>query len=167
MLQKTSNYSGDPAEIPVSFTHWKRQAGKLVSDLINTNTTRALELQNKDPQLYSLLIGTASASLVADALSGVLSEEPIPIEELEEQQKKAEIQQLIQENPYQTGNLTDVLKLERLDPKAAAKLREEIHYQKHSEIKEAEKATSEEQWQAIDKAVAQGQLKRLQQAAWQ
>ena len=74
---------------------------------------------------------------------------------------------MIKENPYQTGNLTNVLKLERLDPKAAARLREEIHYQKHSEIKEAEKVAAEEQRQAIDKAVAQGQLKRLQQAAWQ
>ena len=42
------------------------------SDWIKTNTTRALELQKKDPQLYSLLNGTAPASLVADAHSGVL-----------------------------------------------------------------------------------------------
>ena len=142
--------------LPLDFSEW-----------IKTNTTRALELQNKDPQLYSLLNGTAPASLVADALSGVLPESPTPIEELEDQQKQAEIQQLIQENPYQTGNLTNVLKLERLDPKVAAKLREEVHYQKHSEIKEAEKVAAEEQRQAIDKAVAQGQLQRLQQAAWQ
>ena len=81
--------------------------------------------------------------------------------------KKAEIQKLIQENPYQTGNLTDVLKLERLDPKAAAKLREGIHYQKHEEVREAEKVGEEKQRQAIDKAVAQGQLQRLQQTAWQ
>ena len=74
---------------------------------------------------------------------------------------------MIQENPYQTGNLTNVLKLERLDPKAAAKLRQEIHYQKHSEIKEAEKVATEEQTQAIEQAVAQGQLQRLQQTAWQ
>ena len=53
------------------------------SDWIKTNTTRALELQKKDPQLYSLLNGTASASLVADALSGVLPECPTPIEELQ------------------------------------------------------------------------------------
>ena len=74
---------------------------------------------------------------------------------------------MIQDNPYQTGNLTDVLKLERLDPKAAAKLREEIHYHKHEEVREAEKAAAEEQRQAIHKAVAQGQLQRLQQTAWQ
>ena len=74
---------------------------------------------------------------------------------------------MIQENPYQTGNLTDVLKLERLDPKAAAKLREEIHYQKHEEVREEQKKGAEKQRQAIDKAVAQGQLQRLQQAAWQ
>ena len=74
---------------------------------------------------------------------------------------------MIQDNPYQTGNLTDVLKLERLDPKAAAKLREEIHYQKNEEVREAEKVAAEEQRQAIDKAVAQGQLQRLQQTAWQ
>ena len=57
--------------------------------------------------------------------------------------------------------------IERLDPKAAARLREEIHYQKHSEIKEAEKVADEEQTQAIEQAVAQGQLQRLQQTAWQ
>ena len=74
---------------------------------------------------------------------------------------------MIKENPYQTGNLTDVLKLERLDPKAAAKLREEIHYQKNEEVREAEKVAAEKQKQAIDKALAQGQLQRLQQAAWQ
>ena len=110
-----------------------------------------------------MLNGTA----VADALSGVLPERPTPIEELEEQKKKAEVQQLIQDNPYQTGNLTDVLKLERLDPKAAAKLRKKIHYQKHEEVREAEQVAAEEQRQAIDKAVAQGQLQRLQQTAWQ
>ena len=90
-----------------------------------------------------------------------------PIKELEDQKQKAEIQQLIQENPYQTGNLTNVLKRERLNPKAAAKLREEIHYQKHEEVRGEEKVDAERQRQAIDKAVAQGQLKRLQQAAWQ
>ena len=57
--------------------------------------------------------------------------------------------------------------LERLDPKAAAKLREEIHYQKHAEVREDEKVAAKKQRQAIDKAVAQGQLQRLQQAAWQ
>ncbi len=137
------------------------------SDWIKTNTTRALELQKKDPQLYSLLNGTAPASLVADAHSGVLTEAPTPIEELEKQKKKAEIQRLIKENPYQTGNLTDVLKLERLDPKAAAKLREEIHYQKNEEVREAEKVAAERQRQAIEQAVAQGKLQRLQQTAWQ
>ena len=107
-----------------------------------------------------MLNGTASASLVTDALSGVLSECPTPIEELAEQQKKAEVQQLIKENPYQTGNLTDVLKLERLDPKASAKLREEIHNQKNEEVREAEKVAAEKRRQAIDKAVAQVQLQR-------
>ncbi len=111
--------------------------------------------------------GTASASLVADALSGVLSKCPTPIEELEEQKKKAEVQQLIQDNPYQACNLTDVLKLERLDPKVGAKLREEIHYQKNEEVREAEKVAAEKQRQAIDKEIAQGQLQRLQQTAWQ
>ena len=137
------------------------------SDWIKTNTTRALELHKKDPQLYSLLNGTAPASLVADAFSGVLPECPTPIEELEDQQKKAEILHLIQENPYQTGNLTNVLKLERLDPKAATKLREEIHYQKQEEVREAEKVTAEEQRQAIEQAVGQGQLQCLQKTAWQ
>ena len=74
---------------------------------------------------------------------------------------------MIKENPYQTVNLADVLKLEKLDPKAAAKLREEIHYQKHEEVRKAEKVAAEEQRQAINKAVAQGQLQRLQQTAWQ
>ena len=74
---------------------------------------------------------------------------------------------MIQENPNQTGNLTDVLKLEKLDPKAAAKLREEVHYQKHSEVREVEKVGAEKQRQAIEQAVAQGQLQRLQQTAWQ
>ena len=69
---------------------------------------------------------------------------------------------MIQENLYQTSNLTNVLKLERLDPKAAAKLRDEIHYQKHKEVREAEKLAAERQRQAIEKAVAQGQLQRLQ-----
>ena len=137
------------------------------SDWIKTNTTRALELQKKDPQLYSLLDFTASASLVADALSGVLPESPTPIEELAEERRKAEVQRLIQENPYQTANLTDVLKLERLDPKVAAKLREEIHYEKREEVKEAEKVAAEEQRQAIEQTVAQDQLQRLQQTAWQ
>ena len=103
----------------------------------------------------------------ANALSGVLPECPTSIEELAEQKKKAEIQQLIKENPYQTGNLTDVLKLERLDTKAATKLREEIHYKKHEEVREAEKVGEEKQRLAIEKAVVQGQLHSLQETAWQ
>ena len=50
---------------------------------------------------------------------------------------------MIKENPYQTGNLTDVLKLERLDSKAAARLREEIHYQKYKEVREDQKKGAE------------------------
>ena len=42
-----------------------------------------------------------------------------------------------------------------------------VHYHKHEEVREAEKVAAEEQRQAIDKAVAQGQLQRLQQTAWQ
>ena len=41
------------------------------------------------------------------------------------------------------------------DPKAAAKPREEIHYQKQEEVREAEKVRAEKQRLAIDKAVAQ------------
>ena len=42
-----------------------------------------------------------------------------------------------------------------------------IHYQKHEEVREVEKVAAEEQRQAIEQAVAQGQLQRLQQTAWQ
>ena len=43
----------------------------------------------------------------------------------------------------------------------------QIHYQKNEEVRGAEKVADEKQRQAIDKAVAQGQLRRLQQTAWQ
>ena len=75
------------------------------------------------------------------------------------EEQKAEIHQLIQENLYQTGKLTDVIKLERLDPKAAAKLREEIHYQKHEEVREAEKVGAEKQRLLIQVQTIYGKLR--------
>ena len=106
------------------------------------------------------------ATPVADALSGVLPECLTPIAELEEQKKQARFNSWSKRTHIKRGISQIFLKLERLDPKVAGKLREEIHYQKHEEVREEQKKGAKKQRQAIDKALAQGQLQRLQQAAW-
>ena len=50
-----------------------------------------------------------------------------------------------------SGSLTNVLKIERLDPKTAAKLREEIHYQKHEKVRETKKVAAENKKQESSK----------------
>lgn len=79
------------------------------------NPGRATEVEMHDPELVSLLNGTAPASLLADALQGQFSPvAPEPAVRAEEARQK-EVQDLF--NRRMTLNLTERMHLQRLDPK--------------------------------------------------
>ena len=85
--------SGTP--LPSNFPEWRQQ-----------NASQSMELSAKDPELYSLLAGTAPAGLVADTLQGKLSPIPKTPEERATEQQKAEVQKLVASNPYKTGKIS-------------------------------------------------------------
>ena len=70
--------------LPENFASWKA-----------ANATEALQLQRQDPELVSLLNGTAPASLLADALQGHLSPIPVSQEQRASDARKAEMQALM------------------------------------------------------------------------
>ena len=123
-----------------------------------------MRLAKADPELVSLLSGTAPAGLVADALTGALS----PVARTPEQRQKAataeEVKQLVESNPYRAGNLTQALRLEQLDPQAAARLRKESNVQNPSEKAAAEQAAKEQHEKALAQNVEAGRLQQLAKA---
>ena len=62
-----------------------------------------MKLQAADPELVSLLRGTAPAGLVADALQGKLSPIPKSPQQRQEEATKAEVQQLMEAIPTAPG----------------------------------------------------------------
>ena len=84
-----------------------------------------MKIRVADPELVSLLDGSASAGLRADALAGDWGECKSP-EQRAEEFRKASVSKIREAgNPYaaETKNLTSQLRLETLDPMAAATLR--------------------------------------------
>ena len=79
------------------------------------NPGKATEIEMHNPELVSLLNGTAQASLLADALQGEFDPvAPTPATRAEEARQK-EVQDLF--NRRMTLNLTEQMHLQRLDPK--------------------------------------------------
>ena len=91
----------------------------------DSNATEAVKIRVADPELVSLLDGSASAGLRADALAGEWGERKSP-EQRAEEFRKASVNEIREAgNPYaaDSPNLTNQLRLEQLDPMAAATLR--------------------------------------------
>ena len=104
---------GEP--LPKNYQQWAAENG-----------TDAIQLVRKDPELVQLLSGTASASLVADALQGQLSPIPVSEEQREADARKEEAQALYDASRSEQGlNLTQKVRLQSAFPELAAKVQQE------------------------------------------
>lgn len=132
------------------------------------NTRRAMEIEQTDPQLVSLLKGTASAGLRADALTGKFSPTAPTAEQVAKAQRQARIQELYDAKPYADGrmvNMTAAMELDHLAPEVGAKARREASYMDPTE-RDAQAAAdrqSKENWHR--QMAAQAQLRSLQNQA--
>ena len=88
------------------------------------NTTEAVLIEKNDPQLVSLIAGTASAGLRADALAGEISERPPVPEQVEKRAISAEIQDLYERRSELT--FTEQMRLQQLDEKVWARAKREV-----------------------------------------
>jgi len=150
-LRRWSNFDAE-SPLPGDFSAWKQK-----------NPQAWMKLASNDPELESLLSGRANAGLVADAIQGKLSPIAKTPEERATDQKKAEVKQLIENNPYKSGNFTEKLKLEALDPAAAKELRRQSSYQSPAERQEAAEQAQAQHESALNQMVAAGQARQLQQ----
>ena len=101
-----------------------------------TNLAEALRLTEVDPELVSLLNGTAGAALRADALQGSINAAPPTAEQLRDEAMSAQIDALMASNPWGTpgryegdqyippteGNMTAQFQLAALAPEIAEKM---------------------------------------------
>ena len=132
------------------------------------NIGDAARILSIDPELVSLLDGTAKGSLRADAICGKWSAVGPTAEEVAQKQKQQRIQQLHDSKPYQDGrmvNMAAALELDELAPEVGARLRKEANYM-HPHEREAKAAAdrqAQENW--MRQQSAQAQLKRLQDHA--
>ena len=135
--------------LPTDFSAWKQK-----------NSTDFFRLAQADPELVSLLDGSAPAGLVADALQGALSPTPRTQEQRKAEAISAEVKELIETNPYKSGNLTAAMRLEQLDAAAAKRLRAEAGMQTPSEKAEAQAAQQQTHEAALQKNMAAGIAKQ-------
>lgn len=98
------------------------------------NPSEAVSIRIKDPELFELLSGTASATLRADALSGSLSPVTPDPQQRAEEATRATVQSLVDSKPFGgrdvdgnaiAPNITEQMKLVALNPDAAERLKAE------------------------------------------
>ena len=89
------------------------------------NGTAAINIEREDPVLVSLLRGEATASVTADAIEGKLAAKPESYDERMKEQRQARMQHLADNNPYKSGNMTEVLELQATNPELAKRLEKE------------------------------------------
>ena len=89
------------------------------------NASIALNIEREDPVLVSLLSGNATASVTADAIEGKLAAKPESYGNRMKAQQQARMQYLSDNNPYKTGNLTEVLEVHAANPELAERLKKE------------------------------------------
>ena len=90
-----------------------------------SNQTLAMNIEREDPTLVSLLRGSASASVTADAIEGKLSAKPQSYDDRMKAQRQERMQQLADANPFSSGNVTEALEVESLNPELANRLKRE------------------------------------------
>ena len=84
-----------------------------------------MNIEREDPVLVSLLRGEATASVTADAIEGKLAAKPESYDERMKEQRQARMQHLADNNPYKSGNMTEVLELRATNPELAKRLEKE------------------------------------------
>ena len=101
--------------LPANFAEWR-----------GTNITDFMKLQQQDPELVSLLSGTAPATLVADTLQGQLSPVPMSQEERKAVARKQEMQRLYDLSRSEQGlNFTQQVQVESEYPELWQKIKSE------------------------------------------
>ena len=101
VLRRWAAHSDDP--LPANWEEWR-----------SNNTSLAMEIQARDPQLVALLSGSASAGLRADALSNAFSPVPPSAKESADIAKSKLVQSLWDKK--QSINLTERLQLQAIAP---------------------------------------------------
>ena len=155
VLRRWASHSEEP--LPQDWNAFKSQ-----------NIGEAARIVSIDPELVSLLDGTAKSSLRADALTGKFSSVGPTAEEVAQKKKQQRIRELHDAKPYQNGQMVNMfaaLELDELAPEVGARLRKEAGYM-HPHERDAKAAAEEkakQQWH--QQMAAQAQLKRLQDQA--
>ena len=93
-------------------------------DFSDRYLTESMLIRQRDPQLVSILEGTADGNLKADVVSGKFDIVAPTEEQQAEAARQAEAQRLFDSNPFASNNLTDQMKLRQLAPEAAAQLQD-------------------------------------------
>ena len=140
MLRRWAALSDQP--LPSNFQSFRDQ-----------NTSAAFAIQQKDPELCTLLSGEAGAGLVADVLSGNWPDVAPTMEQRQQESGKAELQRLYDAKPWggqdANGNtiapsITDQLKLAALSPELAERARAESHNAAAAEASQIRDAADEQ-----------------------
>ena len=124
-------------------------------DFSDRYLTESMLIRQRDPQLVSILEGTADGNLKADVVSGKFDIVAPTEEQQAEAARKAEAQRLFDSNPFANNNLTDQMKLRQLAPEAAAQL-EEAAIQASGRAGHTEKEMR--QWEAAQKEARHSSL---------
>ena len=123
--------------MPANFGQWA-----------TANGTDAMQLQRQDPELFALLTGRASASLVADALQGRLSPVPVSEEQRAAEARRAEMQDLYNQSKSEQGlSLTQTIRMQSAFPELADKIAKENPQPVYSEEDQALWAAQRQQEQ--------------------
>lgn len=135
----------------------------------STNGKEAIEIEQADPELVSLLKGTASAGLRADVLQGKFSSSAPDQASLQKAEQQSTIQQLVASKPWANGrmvNLTAALMLEELAPDIAANERRKSGYQNPDDRDAAIKAEHEASARRLRQMDADALRRRLQTTSY-
>lgn len=123
----------------------------------------SLKIEKNDPELVSLLDGTAPAGLRADVLQGKFSTStPEPINP--DVQKRQKIQELVASKPYQNGqiaNFTAAMMLEDLAHDIAARERKKAGFMSHSDRDDAKREEIEASRHRLQQMEVAGLQSRL------
>ena len=135
-------------------------------EFAKSNLKLSEQISQADPELVSLLAGTANATLRANALSGQFSATPPDPEKRQHAEKQDTIRQLIEMQPWQNGrvvHLTAALMLEDLAPETARKERRKAGFMNPDEVDEHKQKEHEASMQRLRQIEADGLRARLQQ----
>ena len=108
------------------------------------NASAALSIEARDPELVSLLKGTASATLRADALSNALSPVPPNEGQIKAEALKAEAQELFDKGRDEGLNLTEELRLAVLNAEALGVLKKQYQSKAATRAEMDEQLTNRE-----------------------